>query len=147
MKITEVIKAHGHKNIRATHKTTFEITQETKLTRRGDCIIAIGATKGAADLNPDFKEAAKRKDAQITITIETGHIKEVVRARGSPRLPFLHPTDLVVRKSDYICSRTAAIRADKAANDLSRKLVTRMQDSRQGIKITLTVKTCYKGSY
>ena len=139
MKVTEVIKARSHRNIRATHKTTFEITKETELTRRGDCIIAIGATKGAVDLSPDFREAAKRKGAQITITIETGHMKEVVRARGSPRLSFLHLMDLVVRKSDYVCSRTIAIRADKAANDLSRKLVTRMQDSRQGIRITLTV--------
>lgn len=139
MKITEVIKARGHINIRATHKTTLEITKETELTRRGDCIIATGATKGAADLSADFREAAKRKGAQITITIETGDLKEVVRARGSPRLSFLHPTDLVVRKTDYVCSRTIAIRAGKAANDLSRKLVTRMQDSRQGIRITLTL--------
>lgn len=139
IKVTEVIKAHGHKNIRATHKTTLEITKETKLTRRGDCIIAIGATKGATDLSSEFKEAAKRKEAQIIITIETGDLKEVVRAKGSPRLSFLHPSDLVIRKSDYVCGRTIAIKADKAANDLSRKLVTRMQDSHQGIKITLTV--------
>jgi len=137
MGITEVVEAHGHKNIRATHKTTLEVTKEHDLTRRGDCIIALGATKGAADLSPEFKEAAKRKDAQITITIEAGDLKEVVRAKGSPRLLFIHPTDLVIRKSDYICSRTIAIKADKAAKDLSRRIITRMQDPYQGIKITL----------
>jgi len=141
MRIIEVVKAQGHENIRATHKTTFEVTKETDITRRGDCIIAIGATMGAVDLSPGFKEAAKRKDAQITITIETDDLKEVVRAKGSPRLLFLHPTDLVTRKSDYVCGRTIAIKADKAAKDLSRKLVTRMQDFHQGIKITLTVES------
>jgi len=72
LRITELVDARGHENIQSTHKTTFEITKETTLTRRGDCVIAVGATKGAADLNPRFKEAAKKKSARITITIEVG---------------------------------------------------------------------------
>jgi len=147
MKIIEVMRAWGHENIRSTHKTTFEITKELNLTKCGDCIIALGATKGAADLCPEFKEAAKREGAKITITIEVGDVKEVVKAEGNPQLMFLHPSDLVVRKSDYICGRTIAIKADKAAADLSKELVGRMQDPRQGIKITLTVNFVTKGSY
>lgn len=139
MKNTEVIIACGHENVQSTHKTTFEITKETSLTKRGDCVIAVGATKGAADLNPRFKEAAKKKSTRITITIEAGEVKEVVRARGTPRLSFTHPTDLVVRKSGYVCGRTVAVRADKAASNLSRELVEKMRDPLQEIKITLTV--------
>lgn len=135
------IFAHGHENIQATHETTFEITKEPTLTKRGDCIIAVEATKGAADLPLEFKEAARKKDAQITITIEAGELKEIVRTRGSPRLLFTHPTDLVVRKTDYVCGRTLAIRADKAASDLSRKLVEKIQDSSQRIRITLAVES------
>jgi len=136
-----VIFAHGHENIQATHETTFEITKEPTLTKRGDCIIAVEATNGAADLPLEFKEATRKKDAQITITIEAGELKEIVRTRGSPRLLFTHPTDLVVRKTDYVCGRTLAIRADKAARDLSRKLVEKIQDSNQGIRITLAVES------
>jgi len=139
MKIVEVVRARGHEHIRSTHKTTFEITKESTLTKRGDCIIAIGATKGAADLSPEFKEAAKREGAQITITIEAGDVKEVVKAEGSPRLTFLHPTDLVVRKSDYVCGRTIAIKADKAAADFSRGLIRKMQNPSQEIKITFAL--------
>jgi hypothetical protein len=139
MKIVEVVIASGHENIRSTHETTFEITKESSLTKRGDCIIAIGATKGASDLCPEFKEAAKREGAQITITIEAGDMKEVVKAKGNSRLTFLHPMDLVVRKSDYICSRTIAIKADKAAADLSRELVRKMQNPCQEIKITFAL--------
>ena len=137
--ITEVIQARGHENIQATHETTFEITREKALTKRGDCVVAVDATKGAVDLRPSFKEAAKKESAQITITIETGELKEVVNAKGSPRLLFLHPTDLVVRKSDYVCDRTIAIRADKAAIDISRKTVEKLQDPYQRVRITLTV--------
>ena len=139
MKITEVIDARGHENIQSTHETTFEITKEIVLTKRGDCIIAVSATKGAADLHPNFKEAAKRSGTQITITVEVGGVKEVVKARGSPRLLFTHPTDLVVRKSDYVCGRTIAIRADRAAKELSRKLVEKLRDPFQKVRITLTV--------
>ena len=135
------IFAHGHENIQATHETTFEITKEPTLTKRGDCIIAVEATNGAADLPLEFKEATRKKDAQITITIEAGELKEIVRAKGSPRLLFTHPTDLVVRKTDYVCGRTLAIRADKAASDLSRKLIEKIQDSNQGIRITLAVES------
>jgi len=137
--VTTVIFARGHENVQATHKTTFEITKEPILTKRGDCIIAVEATKGAANLPLKFKEKARKKGAQITITIEAGELKEVIRARGSPRLFFTHPTDLVVRKSDYVCSRTLAVRADKAADDLPRKLIEKMRDPSQRIRITLAV--------
>jgi hypothetical protein len=136
-----VIFAHGHENIQATHETTFEITKEPTLTKRGDCIIAVEATKGAADLPLEFKEAARKKGAQITIAIEAGELKEIVRTKGSPRLLFTHPTDLVVRKTDYVCGRTLAIRADKAASDLSRKLIEKIRGSSQRIRITLAVES------
>jgi len=141
MEITEIVDAVGHENIRATHKTTFEITKESTLTKRGDCVIAVGATKGAKDLGSEFKEAMKREDAQITITIEASEIREVVKARGSPQLLFTHPTDMVVRKSNYICGRTIAIKANKAARDISRKLIEKIRNPDQKIKITLTVES------
>jgi len=141
MKATEVTYAQGHENVQSTNKTTFEITKETSLTKRGDCIIAVGATKGAADLSPKFTEAARSERARITIIIETGGETETVNSWGSPKLSFSHPTDLVVRKSNYVCGRTLAIRADKAARDLSRKLVEKLRSPNQRVKITLTVES------
>ena len=141
MEATEVIHAHGHENIRSTHTTTLEITKEPSVTKRGDCIIAVGATKGAVDFHPKFKEVALNEDAKITIKIEAGRIVDVVKARGTHRLLFTHPTDVVVRKSDHVCDRTVAIRADKAAMDLSRKLIEKIRNSRQNIRITLTVES------
>lgn len=140
MEMTEVIEARGHENVQSTHKTTLEITKKTSLTKRGDCVIAVNATKGAADLHPKFKTAASSEDARITIKIEAGGEEEVIEAWGSPRLTFTHLTDLVVRKSDYICGRTLALRADKAAKDLSRRLVEKLRNPNQKVKISLTVK-------
>lgn len=139
MKIIETVDGCGHKNIKSTHETTFEITKETALTKRGDCVIAVRANKGAVDLRPKFKEAMKRENAQLTIVIKAGEAKEIVRARGSPNLLFTHPTDLVVRKSSYICRRTLAIKANKAASDLSRELVKKLQNPNQSVKVILKV--------
>jgi len=111
------------------------------LTKRGDCIIAVRADKAASSINPRFKQEARKERAQITVIVEADGEVETVNAWGSPKLSFTHPTDLVVRKSDYTCGRTLAVRADKAAKDLSRRLVERLRDPNQLVKITLIVET------
>lgn len=135
--VVEEINAFGHALIKSTHKTTFEITRDVHLTERGDCIIAVGADKAAKDLSERFKDAARKPDAEIMVIIEAGGEREVVRALGSPNLMFTHPTDIVIRKSGYVCGRTVAIKADKAACNLSRRLVERLRNPRQRVRIML----------
>ena len=108
----------------------MEITREPYLTPRGDCIVAVGADKGARDLSDAFKSLAREPGSIIIIKIEvpSAGLSEVVRARGHPALTFEHPTDMVVRKSTYTCGRTIAVMADKAAGDLSRELVEALKD-------------------
>ena len=137
--VTVVFSARGHENMLATHKTTFEVTKEETLSKRGDCIVAVEATKSAVDLPFEFKEAAKKDKSRITVTIEAGELWETVKAYGSSRLKLIHPTDLVVRKSNYACGRTLAIRADKAAVDFPRELIEKLKDPNQTVKVTLTV--------
>lgn len=139
MKTVEVINAFGHENIRAAHKTTFEITKEKALSVRGDCIVVVSADKGFPDFKPKFKELLRKDDARVFIQIDAGEITETVCAFGCSKLILSHPMDLVVRKSDYVCDRTLAIRADKAACDLSRKLVAKLRNPLQKVKITITV--------
>lgn len=139
MRATEIVHAHGHENIRSANRTTFEITKETYLTKRGDCIIAVGADKCAADLSSKFRKIARKEGARMTIVIEADQEAESVTAWGNPLLLFTHPTDLVVRKSDFVCNRTLAIHADKAAKDLSGKLIEKLRNPNQKVKITLTV--------
>jgi len=140
MEIAEIIFAHGHKNILATHELTLEITKEAKLSKRGDCIIAVSANKSMTDLSSEFKEILRKENARISMLIEAEDIVEVVNAFGSGRLILTHPTDMVIRKSNYICNRTLAIQADKAACDLSRKLAEKLRNPKQKVKITLTVR-------
>ncbi len=124
----EIIKAYGHGNVLATHKTTLEFTKETHLTPRGDCIVAVGADKGLLELSENFKKSLKNEKTRLSIKIKCGNLEETITACGHPNLTLTHPTDMVVRKSDFICPRTLAIRADKAACDLNRKLVNKLED-------------------
>ena len=137
--VTVVFFACGHEKVQSTHKTTFEVTKEANLTMQGDCVIAVESTKGAIDLPYEFKEAARKVGAKITVMIEAGEVKEIVIAKGSPELQFTHTTDLVVRKSSYICGRTLAIGADKAAINLSRTFVEKLKNPNQKVKVTLIV--------
>jgi hypothetical protein len=137
----EVILAHGNENVTATHETTIEITKEKDLSRKGDCIIAVGANRAVQDLDQGFKEKLRKDDAKISILIEVGGVTETIRARGNSRLLLNHPRDIVVRKSGFICSRTLAIHADKSANCLSRELVKKMQDPEQEMKVTLVLES------
>ena len=69
MKVTEVIYARGHENIKATHKTTMEITKDPYLTPRGDCIIAVKANKAALDLSRRLIEKLKNPKSVVKITL------------------------------------------------------------------------------
>jgi len=141
LEVVEEIEAFGHPLVKATHRTTFEVTREWHLTERGNCIIAVGANKAARDLSEEFKEAARRPGAEITIIIEADGEMDAAKSFGSPNLIFAHPTDIVVRKSNYICGRTVAIKADKAACDLSRRLIEKIKWAIGPVNIKLIART------
>ena len=137
--LKDEVFANGHKNIAATHLTTLEITKEIHLSRRGDCIIAVAADKSLADLSEEFKESLRKSSAKLTLIIEANGITAQINAYGSSKLTLTHPSDMVVRKSSYIDDRTLAINADKAAAGLPRKLVEKLRNPKQKVRIILKV--------
>ena len=135
----ENIVAFGHENIQAIHPSTLMFTRERHLSKTGDCVVGVAADKAVADLNQEFKEKLKRPNAKLTIIIEAEGLTEQIDALGSPKLILTHPTDMVIRKSNYICDRTLAIHADKSANDLPRELVEKLKNPQQKVNITLVL--------
>ena len=137
--LREIVFGYGHENVLAAHKTTLEFTRDKHLSKKGDCIAAVAADKGLVDLSSEFKDNLRKPHAKLTISIEAGEIMERVEAYGSPKLVLTHPTDMVIRKSDYVDNRTLAVKADKAARDLPRDLVEKLKNPKQKVKITLEV--------
>ncbi|MEM4725123.1 MAG: DUF371 domain-containing protein [Candidatus Hadarchaeum sp.] len=123
-----VIRARGHPMVTAKHRTTFMITKDETLGPRGDCVIGVRADRSAAELDPELKRLAKL-GGPVIIRLRAGGFYDEVRAWGHPLLTLSHPTDIVVRKSRFICGRTLAVVANKAAVDLSRELVASLHKS------------------
>ena len=139
-KLTEKINASGHENVLAKHKTTLEITKDSHLTPQGDCIIAVSADRGPAEFGKEFLEALKCENAKLEIVMSCDGVEEKVVARGDPSLTFTNKHEMVVRKSEFICGRTLAIKADKSANELSRAFTKKLAESKP-VEIELIV-TC-----
>ncbi|WP_421077556.1 DUF371 domain-containing protein [Methanothermococcus sp. Ax23] len=120
------IHATGHPNVKSTHKTTLEITKEDYLTPTGDCIIGINADKSMADFSEELRERI-RNSGKIIIEIVVGDLKDTIIGKGHKDLILNHPTDIVIRKSNFICPRTLMINADKSAKELNYKIVERLK--------------------
>jgi hypothetical protein len=133
----ETLTARGHRNITARHRSTMEITRETKLSKAGDCVIAVGSNKGLPDLSDRFLKRIRRDGARIKMCLRVGDLVETIRGFGSSELVLSHPNDLVVRKSKYVCDRTLMICADKVAADLSRELVSQLANPNNVVKIIM----------
>ena len=137
MKAEEEITARGHPLVRAMHRSTFEVTKEHELTPGGDCIIAIGADKGAKDLAPAFRSVLGTGSATLkTVLICEDHTLEVHSA-GGPGISLLHPTDLVWRRSMFRCDRTVGINSDVVALSIPREMVASLRDGAE-ISLILT---------
>ena len=59
--VKEAIGFRGHPMVRSLHPTTIEVTTESHLTEKGDCIIGVGATKGCLQLSEEVKEGAQKE--------------------------------------------------------------------------------------
>lgn len=122
------IEFSGHENIRSNHQKTIEITKESHLTPRGDCIVGVNAKSSCADLPEELKNKLKNPDSKVIFSIKTGNEEFVIEGRGHPDLILTHNEDIVIRKSDFICPRTLAVKCDKASDLLPRSMVLLLQD-------------------
>ncbi len=129
----------GHENIRSNHQKTIEITKESHLTSQGDCIVGINATSSCADLPQELKDKLKIPDAKITFSIRVGKHEFVLEGKGHPDLILTHSEDIVIRKSDFICPRTLAIKCDKASDLLPQEMVSLLQNPETKGTFTITV--------
>ncbi|SVB44460.1 uncharacterized protein METZ01_LOCUS197314 [marine metagenome] len=130
----------GHKNILSLHKKTIEITKESELTINGDCIIGTSADLSCKDLPEKFKKKVQNPDSEIIFTIMADGYSFSVHGNGSKKLTLKHPNDIVLRKSAFTCSRTIAIKCDKASDDIPRTMVKKLQDPKTSGKLIIEIK-------
>ena len=118
----------GHENIRSNHQKTIEITKESHLTPKGDCIVGVNATASCSDLPQALKDKLKNSNSKITLLISVQNHEFIIEGNGHQDLILTHKEDIVIRKSDFICPRTLAVKCDKASDLLPRDMVTLLRN-------------------
>jgi hypothetical protein len=125
MTILEIIDIYGHENILCTHNTTIEITKDMHLTKKGNCILGIRASKACYDLNSDLKKKLQKRN-KMKISIHVDDLTDSFYGYGNSDLKLSSKKDMVFRKSDFICERTVLIKCTKSSSELDRELVNKL---------------------
>lgn len=135
MTILEEIDIYGHENILCTHTTTIEITKDRHLTKEGNCILGIRASKACYDLNSDLKKKLQKRN-KMKISINVDDLTDSFYGYGNNGLKLLSEKDMVFRKSDFICERTILINCTKSSSELNRELVKKLSTPGKRFSIT-----------
>ncbi|MXY37939.1 MAG: DUF371 domain-containing protein [Cenarchaeum sp. SB0664_bin_35] len=128
-----IISFSGHKNVRATHKTTIEITTDESLSVRGDCIVGVSSAMGCLGLPHKIRDALQNDSSMAHIMFNVQGNVFAVRGRGSSRLTLMDSHDIVLRKSDFACPRTLIIGCSAASIDMPRRMVQSLREGADGI--------------
>lgn len=133
------IRTKGHENVTSHHKSTFEITKDVEIGPTADCIVGVDMDKSMLDFPKEFKDKIANSDTKVIVILDTENGHDEIVGYGHEDLTLTHPTDIVCRTSDYTCSRTLMIRADKSAADLDENLV---EDLKNEKIMDVTIKLC-----
>ena len=135
------ILTKGHRNVTSHHKSTFEITRDAEIGPTADCIVGVDMDKTMLDFPQEFKDKIADSDTKIIVELKTENGYDEITGFGHEDLTLTHPTDIVIRKSDYTCSRTLMINSDKAAKDLDADLIDDLKNEKI---MEVTIKLCEK---
>ena len=133
------LETKGHRNVSSLHKSTFEITKDVEIGPTADCIVGVDMNKSMINFPQEFKDKIANSNTVIKVILDTENGHDEITGFGHEDLTLTHPTDIVCRTSDYTCSRTLMIRADKAARDLDKNLV---EDLKNEKNMEVTIKLC-----
>jgi uncharacterized protein len=124
---SETIEFHGHRNIQGTHRNTLEVTKESEISRRADCIIGVEASKSCVDLDERIANHLKT-NGKMEFRITVDSLQSSFSGFGCHKLPLTDEREIVLRRSDFISERTLAIHCDAAAIDLPREIIRLLQN-------------------
>ncbi len=124
--IIETIEFHGHPNILGTHRNTIEVTKDAEISKRGDCIVGVNASKASADLSQSLKQHIQ-SGGRLSFLISVNTLSFTFQGKGRKELDLTNQHELVFRRSEFPSDRTVAISCDFAAIDIPRKMITALQ--------------------
>jgi hypothetical protein len=133
------IQFSGHENIRSNHQKTIEITKESHLTPNGDCIVGVNASASCSDLPYLLKKKLQNPNSKVLFSIKVGKHEFNVEGRGHENLILTHLEDIVIRKSDFVCPRTLAVKCDKSSDLIPREMILLLQNPKTKGTFTIII--------
>jgi uncharacterized protein len=121
------ISFNGHTNISGRHKNTIEVTKDADISKRADCILGVNATKSCIDLSERLKDWI-HSGLWLQFEIKVNGQSFLFEGQGNSRLDLSDRKELVLRRSDYLSSRTAAINCTHSACDIPRAMVSSLKN-------------------
>lgn len=122
------IPFYGHENIRSLHQKTIEITTDSEISLKGDCVIGVNASCGCNEIPRKLKKLLRNSKSEILFTITVKDFSFKVKGKGNDRLILTHPHDIVIRKSSFVCPRTLATNCDKASDSIPQNMIKILQN-------------------
>lgn len=136
--IIERIYARGHENMMCTHRTTIEITKDKNISKQGDCIIGVSASKACNDISKMLITQIK-DGKKIKVILKVDDIQDCFYGFGNKKMQLLDRNDMVFRKSNFICERTILINCSKSSIDINRDLIKALRNSNKKLSIIFEV--------
>lgn len=119
----------GHENVLATHKTTFEFTNDSFLTKQGDCIVGINANFTEGDIKKILNFD------KIEINLKSNTYTDSIKCTVNKDFNDKH--EIVIRTTDFLSKRTLGIHANKSSKDLNRDLIENLKNPDSILTITI----------
>ena len=137
--LQDEISFYGHPNIISSHPTTMEITKDTHLTRRGNCIVGVCASKACSHLRQNIRSNLCKDEGVVKIELIVEPYSFSIFGSSSSKLILSHHHDIVIRKSSYVDSRTLSIQCNMSSLDVPRSIIYLLQDSNTMGSMRITV--------
>jgi hypothetical protein len=123
---SEMIYFYGHPNILSLHRNTIEVTKDSEISKRADCIIGVRATKACADFN-DYLKRHIQSGGALRFEIRVKNEKFEFIGKGNQDLDLTDEHELVLRKSNFSSHRTGGVMCSAAAVDIPRSLIDKLK--------------------
>lgn len=120
-------RCRGHRNLRALHHKTLELSRDAEISERATCVVGV-----AADYDP---RKVALLQGPVELRLEAAGLSAEVTALVSP-LPAVDGS-LVLRRSCVYRGQTFATGAGIGAEDLDRRLAAMLADPETALNVTL----------
>jgi len=137
--ICDEIIYYGHPNVLGLHPRAIEITKDSYLTKRGDCIIGINSNKACSDIDPKLKKLIQDDEIKIKFEFIVEGSSFEVFGRGNRNLTLENKNDIVIRTTNFVCPRTLSVRCDRGSNNVPREIISSLQKKNTKGILTISV--------